>query len=45
VIAGEREFAAGECQIKDLDSGDSVSVPDTPGAAAAIDEISRILAK
>ena len=45
VIAGEREFAAGECQIKDLASGASITVPLTENAAAVIDELQRILAK
>ena len=41
IIAGEREFAAGECQVKDLGTGESVTVP----RAAVIAEIERILAK
>jgi histidyl-tRNA synthetase len=41
VIAGEREFAAGQCQIKDLATGDSVSAPRAEIAA----EVRRILAK
>jgi histidyl-tRNA synthetase len=45
VIAGEREFTAAQCQLKDLASGESVSVPLTPDASAAIDEVRRILAK
>jgi histidyl-tRNA synthetase len=44
LIAGQREFAAGECQLKDLASGESVTVPVTAGAAALIDEVRRILA-
>jgi histidyl-tRNA synthetase len=44
LIAGEREFAAGECQIKDLRSGQSTTVSLAENAAAVIDEISRILA-
>ena len=39
VIAGEQEFAAGECQIKDLTSGGSTTVP----LASAADEIRRAL--
>ena len=27
LIAGENEFAAGECQVKDLATGDSATVP------------------
>jgi histidyl-tRNA synthetase len=45
VIAGEREFAANECQIKDLRSGESVTVPLAADAAAVIAEARRILAK
>ena len=44
-IAGEREFATGECQVKDLASGDSVAVPLAADAAAILNEIRRILAK
>jgi histidyl-tRNA synthetase len=40
VIVGEREFAAGECQIKNLSSKESVTVPIANLAA----EIQRILA-
>jgi histidyl-tRNA synthetase len=43
VIAGEREFAAAECQIKDLSTTESATVP--LNAAAVITEIQRILAK
>jgi histidyl-tRNA synthetase len=45
LIAGEREFAAEECQIKDLASGESMSVSLTGGPAAAIEALRRILAK
>ena len=45
LIAGEREFAANECQIKDLSSAESVSVPLTDDAASVIAEVKRILAK
>jgi histidyl-tRNA synthetase len=44
LIAGEREFAAGECQVKNLASGESTSVPLADGAAAVVDEVRRILA-
>ncbi|HVT29315.1 MAG TPA: His/Gly/Thr/Pro-type tRNA ligase C-terminal domain-containing protein, partial [Lacipirellulaceae bacterium] len=44
LIAGEREFAAGECQIKDLRSGHSTTVRLGDNATAVIDEIKRILA-
>ncbi len=45
VIAGEREFAAAECQIKDLTAKESTTVPLAKGATAVIDEVRRILAK
>jgi histidyl-tRNA synthetase len=45
LVAGEREFAAGECQVKDLASGQSVSVPWTDEPQALIAEIQQILAK
>lgn len=45
VIAGEREFAADQCQVKNLASGQSVTVPLTADAAAVVAEIQRILAK
>jgi histidyl-tRNA synthetase len=41
VIAGEREFAAGECQIKNLASTESATIPRT----AVVAEVQRILAK
>jgi histidyl-tRNA synthetase len=44
VIAGEREFAAGQCQIKNLASGESTAAPLSNSAAAVVDEIRRILA-
>jgi histidyl-tRNA synthetase len=44
LIAGEREFAAGECQIKNLASGESTTAPLANHAAAIIAEIQRILA-
>ena len=42
LIAGEREFAAGECQIKNLSTTESTTV--SLNAAAVIAEIQRILA-
>jgi histidyl-tRNA synthetase len=44
LIAGEREFAAGECQIKDLSSTESTTIALAEDAAAAIAEVKRILA-
>jgi histidyl-tRNA synthetase len=44
LIVGEREFAAGECQIKDLSTTESKTIPLAIGAAAVIDEIRRTLA-
>jgi histidyl-tRNA synthetase len=44
IVAGERELAAGECQIKDLSSGESTTASLANGAAAVVDEIRRILA-
>jgi histidyl-tRNA synthetase len=44
VIAGEREFAAGECQVKDLASGHSETVPLADRATAVIAAIQRTLA-
>ncbi|MEX2309459.1 MAG: histidine--tRNA ligase [Pirellulales bacterium] len=41
VIAGEREFAAGQCQIKDLATTESITVPLTD----IVIEAQRILAK
>jgi histidyl-tRNA synthetase len=41
VIAGEREFAAGECQIKDLANAESVAAP----MSDLVTEVQRILAK
>ncbi len=40
VIAGEREFAAGECQVKDLSTSESVTVP----LADVATEVRRVLA-
>jgi len=44
LVAGEQEFAAGECQVKNLASGESTTVSLAGGAAALIAEIRRILA-
>jgi len=45
LIIGGEEFAAGECQIKDLASGGSQTVPLTDDAAAVIAEIQALLAR
>jgi histidyl-tRNA synthetase len=45
VIAGQREFDAGECQVKDLRGGGSTTVPLRIDAIAVVDEVRRILAK
>jgi histidyl-tRNA synthetase len=45
VIAGEREFAAGECQVKNLATGDSTTAPLDGQAEQLIAEVQRILAK
>jgi histidyl-tRNA synthetase len=42
LVAGEQEFAAGECQVKDLARGESTTVPLDAAALAA--EIRRVLA-
>jgi histidyl-tRNA synthetase len=44
IIAGEREFTAGECQIKDLKTAKSTTVPLADRAAAVITAIQTILA-
>jgi histidyl-tRNA synthetase len=44
VIAGEREFAAGECQVKDLSSASSTTVSLADDAAELVCEVQRILA-
>jgi histidyl-tRNA synthetase len=44
LIAGEREFAADQCQVKDLTSGQSVTASLANDAAAVIAEVRRILA-
>jgi histidyl-tRNA synthetase len=45
VIAGEREFAAGQCQVKDLSNGESTTVPLADAPSEVIAEVQRILAK
>ena len=45
IILGADEFAAGQCQIKDLASGGSKSVSTANDAAAAVAEIQHILAQ
>jgi histidyl-tRNA synthetase len=44
LVVGDREFASGECQVKDLASGQSTSVPLGENAQAVVAEIQRILA-
>lgn len=44
VIAGDREFAAGECQVKDLASATTTTVSLADNAAELIREVERILA-
>jgi histidyl-tRNA synthetase len=45
LVAGEQEFTAGQCQVKDLASGGSITVTYSSGdAAPIIAEIRRILA-
>jgi histidyl-tRNA synthetase len=45
LILGEAEFTAGQCQVKDLQSGGSANVPYNGADAAAIaDEVRRLLA-
>jgi histidyl-tRNA synthetase len=41
VVAGQREFEAGQCQVKDLASGESVTVP----VAETVAQVKHILAK
>ena len=41
LVAGEREFAAGQCQVKDLSTTESVAVP----LADVVAEVQRVLAK
>jgi histidyl-tRNA synthetase len=45
VIAGEREFTADECQVKDLSRGETTTAPLADNATAVAAEIQRILAK
>ncbi len=44
VIAGQREFDSGECQVKNLSTGDSTTVSLAENAAELISEAQRILA-
>ena len=44
LIVGDDEFAASECQVKDLASGESCTVSLTDHAAAVIAEIQKLLA-
>jgi histidyl-tRNA synthetase len=44
LIAGQREFDAGECQVKDLSSGTSTTVSLANNAADLIREVERVLA-
>jgi histidyl-tRNA synthetase len=44
IIAGEREFAAGECQVKNLATTESKTVPFADNGTAIVAEIQRILA-
>ena len=43
IIAGENEFAAGQCQVKDLASGGSTTVELDDAAAALIAEVQRVV--
>lgn len=43
LVAGEDEFAAGQCQVKNLATGDSQTVPLGPDASAVIVAIRAIL--
>jgi histidyl-tRNA synthetase len=45
VIAGDREFDAGQCQVKDLSSGTSTTVSLANDAAELVREVQRILAR
>jgi histidyl-tRNA synthetase len=45
IVVGDREFDAGECQVKDLSTKESTTVSLKSGAAAVIDEVRRILPK
>jgi len=43
LILGDEEFASGECQIKNLDTGDSQTVPLADNATTIIEELKSIL--
>jgi histidyl-tRNA synthetase len=43
LIAGENEFAAGTCQIKNLESGDKQDVPLEDDAASLVEAIKKII--
>jgi histidyl-tRNA synthetase len=45
LVAGDDEFAAGECQVKNLASGASTTVSLANGTGAIVAEIRRILAE
>jgi histidyl-tRNA synthetase len=44
VIAGQREFDAGECQVKDLASGNSTNASLAENAAELVEQVKRVLA-
>jgi histidyl-tRNA synthetase len=44
LVAGDDEFAAGQCQVKNLASGESTTVPLADGVGSLVAEIRRILA-
>jgi histidyl-tRNA synthetase len=44
IIAGDREFAAGECQVKNLSTAESTTVTLADDAGAVLAEVQRILA-
>jgi histidyl-tRNA synthetase len=43
LIAGQNEFDAGVCQVKDLQRGEKQDVPLEPDAASVVAAIRRIL--
>jgi len=43
LIAGENEFTAGTCQVKDLESGDKQDVPLEDDAASLVEAINKII--
>jgi histidyl-tRNA synthetase len=46
IIIGDAEFTTGQCQVKDLQSGESVSVPYNGGDSDAVTaEVNRLLAQ